>query len=87
MSFRKCKLTFLTRNIAHAEFRCGRNVEKNTSSVTRPYSGLQPSIRLSEFYLHCFRLQVLLPIELKIGDWLRNERETELDVLQAKLLI
>ena len=31
-SFRKYKLTVLTRNIAHAEFKCGRNIEKNTWS-------------------------------------------------------
>ena len=31
-SFRKCKFTLLTRNIAHAEFKCGRNIEKNTWS-------------------------------------------------------
>ena len=29
-SFRKCKLTLLTRNVAHAEFKCGRNIKKNT---------------------------------------------------------
>ena len=29
--FCKCKLTLLTRNIAHAEFKCGRNIKKNTA--------------------------------------------------------
>ena len=62
MSFRKCKLTLLTRNIAHAEFKCGRNIEKNTRS-TLPYSSLEPYTSLSEFYLHRFRLQVLLPMD------------------------
>ena len=28
-SFRKCKLTLLIRNIAHAEYKCGQNIEKN----------------------------------------------------------
>ena len=42
-SFRKCKFTLLTRNIAHAEFKCGRNIEKNTwSKYTLPYSSLEP---------------------------------------------
>ena len=35
MSFRKYKLTLLTRNVAHAEFKCGRNIEKNTWSQHR----------------------------------------------------
>ena len=61
MSFRKCKLTLLTRNIVHAEFKCGRNIAKNTWS-TLPYSSLEPP-RLSEFYLDRFRLQVLLPMD------------------------
>ena len=28
-SFRKYKLTLLTRNVVHAEFKCRRNIEKN----------------------------------------------------------
>ena len=28
-SFRKCKLALLTRNLAHAEFKCGQNIENN----------------------------------------------------------
>ena len=31
-SFHKCKLTLLTRNVVHAEFKCGRNIENNTWS-------------------------------------------------------
>ena len=31
MSFHKCKFTLLTRNVAHTEFKCGRNIEKNTT--------------------------------------------------------
>ena len=31
-SFCKCKLTLLTRNIAHAAYKCGRIIEKNTWS-------------------------------------------------------
>ena len=31
-SFHKCNLTLLTRNIAHAEFKCGRNIKMNTWS-------------------------------------------------------
>ena len=99
-SFCKCKLTLLTRNIAHTEFKCGQNIEKNTWS-TLPYSSLELSIRLSEFYLHRFRLQVLLPMDthtsslrraLKLAQeqevaedwrWPRNEKQTELDMLQA----
>ena len=42
-SFRKCKFTLLTRNIAHAEFKCGRNIEKNTWwKYTLPYSSPEP---------------------------------------------
>ena len=46
-SFRKCKLALLTRNVAHAEFKCGRNIEKNTWSVsTLLYSSLEPYLRV-----------------------------------------
>ena len=48
-SFCKCKLTLLTQNVAHAEFKCGRNIEKNTWSLlvsTLPYSSLEPYLRV-----------------------------------------
>ena len=64
MSFHKCKLTLLTRNIAHAEFKCGRNIKMNTWSIlyhTLVYK-CSRALLLSEFYLHRFRLQVLLPM-------------------------
>ena len=32
-SFRKCKLTLLTRNIAHAEFMCGWNIKVDSQRV------------------------------------------------------
>ena len=32
-SFRKSRDTLLTRNIAHAEYLCGRNIEKNVVKV------------------------------------------------------
>ena len=38
MSFRKCKLAFLIRNIVHAEFKCGRNIKMNTWSKYYYYS-------------------------------------------------
>ena len=89
-SFRKCKWTLLTRNIAHVGFKCGRNIKRTLhQSITLPYS---IALLLSEFYLHCFGLQALLPIDthtssrraLKLPqeqkvpeDWrrLRNERQ------------
>ena len=37
-SFRKCMFTLLTRNIVHAEFKCGRNIGR---SITLPYSRLE----------------------------------------------
>ena len=65
MLFRKCKLTLLTRNIAHTEFNSSADrIMKRTlgRSITLPYSSLEPL--LSEFYLHRFRLQVLLPMDM-----------------------
>ena len=60
-SFRKCKFTLLTRNIAHAKFKCRRNIEKNTwSKYTLPYSSLEPYYATSDRVLPL--LQVLLPM-------------------------
>ena len=83
-------LTLLTRNVAHAKFKCGWNIENNTRSAKYSLS----------FYLHhfTFRLQVLLSMDtqtvikelssqrrneksLKIGDG-SETRETEFNVLQ-----
>ena len=64
MLFHKCKLTLLTRNIAHTEFNSSADrILKRTlgRSITLPYSSLEPL--LSDFYLHRFRLQVLLPMD------------------------
>ena len=41
-SFRKCKLTLLTRNIPHPKFKCGRNKRTLGQSITLPYSSLEP---------------------------------------------
>ena len=37
-SFRKCKLTLWIRNVAHADFKCGRNIEKNTWSLPSSFT-------------------------------------------------
>ena len=58
--FRKCKLTLLTRNVAHAEFKCGQNIDFVMHS--KYSTGLVSSPTL-EFYLYRFRLQFLLPMD------------------------
>ena len=56
MSFQKCKLILLTQNIAHAEFKSGRNIKKNTWSK---YSSLEPYFCQS----FTFIALVLLPMD------------------------
>ena len=56
-------------HVAHAEFKCGRNIEKNTWYIvkvgTLPYSSLEPYffvlIQSFTFIIVGYRLQVLLP--------------------------
>ena len=100
-SFRKCKLTLLTQNVAHAEFKCGQNIENNTQSAK--YSTVSVSALLLSFR---FRLQVLLSMdtqssyrralkpvqEREVAEdwrWPRNEKDGLIsgDVLQPRLIL
>ena len=62
-SFRKCKLTLLTWNIVHAGFKCGWNIKMNTWSKYYSTVLLSRPLLLSGFYLHCFGLPSLLPMD------------------------
>ena len=87
-------MTLLTRNIAHAGFKCRQNIKQNTWSKCNLLYSI--ALLLSGFYLHCFGLQALLPMDthtssrraLKLAqeqevaeDWRRPRIETDLDVL------
>ena len=59
-SFCKCKLTLLTQNVAHAEFKCGRNIEKNTWSIsTLSYSSITGCSFQAKFHVRCIFISVL----------------------------
>ena len=47
----------------HVEFKCGRNIEKNTWSKYYSTVLWSTALLLSEFYFHRSRLQVLLPMD------------------------
>ena len=86
-SFRKCKLTLLTRNTVHAEFKCRWNIEKITwskyySVYTLPCSSLQP------YFCQSFTFTILgykfcypwipTPILEELSSWHRNKKLLEI---------
>ena len=98
MLLRKCKLTLLIRNVVHAEFKCGQNIEKNTWLLlvsTLPYSSLEPFLRVLPY---SFRLQVLLPRavleesssqhrnkkSLKVGDGPETRQSSTAETLEQR---
>ena len=91
--------TLLIRNIAHAEYKCGRNIEKNTWSkwINTRYSRVLLLSLNPEFYSQSFSLHVLFNMDtqsnpIRALKWAREQedrrrrrtKETEPDVLQRQ---